>query len=107
MRMRLEVQLSPPSIGYVGVQLRRREIGMSEHLLDRAEVGATFEQVRRKRVAKQVRVHARRVEAGPLGAALEDEERARACERAALRVQEELGAMTAIEVRASAREVAP
>ena len=106
-RMRLEVQLAPPPIGYVGVQLRRREVRMSEHLLDRPEVGAALEQVRRKRVAKQVRVHACRVEAGLLGAPLEDEERAGACERAALRVQEELGAMTPVEVRASAGEVAP
>ena len=43
MRMRLEVQLPPPAIGYVRVQLRRREIGMSEHLLNRSKVGASLE----------------------------------------------------------------
>ena len=36
MRVRLEIQLAPPAIGYVRVQLRRREIGMPEHLLDGA-----------------------------------------------------------------------
>jgi hypothetical protein len=35
MRVRLEIQLTPPAIGYVRVQLGRCEIGMSEHFLDR------------------------------------------------------------------------
>ena len=58
-------------------------------------------------MTEQVRVHARRVEPGLLGAALEDQEGARARERAALRVEEELGAVPAVEVRPAAREVAP
>ena len=45
-RMRLEVQLAAAAIGYVGVELGRGEIGVPEHLLDGAEVGAAFEQVR-------------------------------------------------------------
>jgi hypothetical protein len=36
MRVRLEIQLTPPAIGYVRVQLRSGEIGMSEHFLNRA-----------------------------------------------------------------------
>jgi hypothetical protein len=46
--MRLEVQLSTTPIRYVCVQLGRREIRVPEHLLDGAEVGSAFEQVRRK-----------------------------------------------------------
>ena len=62
--VRLEVQLPSPPIGYVRVQLRRREVGMAEHLLNGAEVGAALEQVRRERVAQQVRMDAARLEAG-------------------------------------------
>ena len=35
MWMRLEVQLATPPIGYVGVQLGRRQVCMPQHLLDR------------------------------------------------------------------------
>ncbi len=75
---------------------------MSEHLLNRAEVGAALEEVRRKRVSEQMRVHARGVEAGLLRSALEDEERTRARERAALCVEEELRAMATVEMRPAA-----
>jgi hypothetical protein len=104
--MRVVVQLAPPPIGYVCVQLRGGEIGMSEHFLNRAEVGAALEQVRRERMAQQVRVHARRVEAGLFRPAPEDQERARAGERAALRVQEELGTVAAVQVRPPSGQVA-
>jgi hypothetical protein len=43
MRVRLEIQLAPPAIGYVCVELRRREIGMSEHFLNRSQVCASLE----------------------------------------------------------------
>src|SRR5262249_10118873 len=43
----------PPSVD-VAVQLRRREGAVAEQLLDRAQVGATLEQVRRKRVPQPV-----------------------------------------------------
>ena len=77
MRVRLEVQLATPPIGYVRVQLGRREIRMPEHLLDRTQVGSALEQVRRERVAQQVRMDALRLEAG-LGCELaEDQEGAR------------------------------
>jgi hypothetical protein len=36
MRVRLEVQLATSPIGYVGVELGGREVGMAEHLLDAA-----------------------------------------------------------------------
>ena len=63
--VRPEVQLPASPIGYVGVELGRREIGMAEHFLNAAEVGAALEQVRRERVAQEVRVDAARVEARP------------------------------------------
>src|SRR3954449_5463485 len=56
-RMRLEVgrlELLPRE---VRVELRGREVGMAEHLLDRAQVTAAREQVRRKAVPESVRAH--------------------------------------------------
>jgi hypothetical protein len=41
--MRSEVQLPAAPIGYVGVQLGRREVGVPEHFLNRAQVGSAFE----------------------------------------------------------------
>src|SRR5919106_6873991 len=90
----------------MGVELRGAEIGVPEHLLDAPQVGAALEQVRGEGVPKQVRVDLRGVEPGLGGKAAEDEECAGACERAALRVQEELRAVTAVEVGPSAGEVA-
>ena len=50
---------------------------MAEHLLHAAEVGAALEQVRRERVAQQVRVDALGLEAGGRGEPAQDQERAR------------------------------
>ena len=47
-RVRLEIQRATAAIGYVGVELGRGEIRVTQHLLDRAQVGAAFEQVRRE-----------------------------------------------------------
>src|SRR4051794_22415661 len=80
---------------------------MAEHLLHASEVGAALEQVRRERVAEQVRVHAALLEPCDRGEPAEDQEDARAGERAALRVQEEVGAMPPVEVGPPAREVPP
>jgi hypothetical protein len=41
--------------GDVGVYLRRRDIGMAEHLLNGANIGVVLDQMRRKRMAKSVR----------------------------------------------------
>src|SRR4051812_13522535 len=54
----------------MAVHLRRRERAVAEQLLDRPQVGAAFEQVRRERVAQPVRMRdeapeRRRVEAPP------------------------------------------
>jgi len=62
--MRLEIQLAASPIRYVGVQLRGREIGVSEHLLNGAEVSAAFEEVGREGVPEQVGVNALRLEPG-------------------------------------------
>ena len=106
MGMRSEVQLAPASIGYVRVELGGREIGVAEHLLDAAQVGAALEQMRRERVAEQVRMHALRLEPGLLGEAAQDQEGAGAGERPAARVQEELGPVAAVEVGPAHRDVA-
>ena len=79
---------------------------MAEHLLDAAEVGAALEQVRRERVPQQVRVHPAGLQTGAVGEPPEDEERARAGERAAARIEEQVGAVTPVEVRPADRQVA-
>src|SRR3954454_3662433 len=89
-RVRLEVQLAAPPIGYVGVQLGRAQVGVAQHLLDRAQVGPALEEVRGERVPKQVRMDTFRLQPRLLGQAAEDQERARPCEAAALGVEEEL-----------------
>ena len=106
MRMGLEVHLAAAPVRDVRVALRRPEVGVPQHLLHRAEVGAAFEEVGRERVAEEVRVHSTRLEAGPVGQLAEDEERAGARERPAARVQEQLRAVATIKVRAAEREVA-
>src|SRR5262245_23213634 len=106
MRVSREVRLAPPAVGHVGVELGRGEVGVAEHLLDAPQVGAALEQVRRERVAEEVRVDPARLEAGLLGKAAEDQERAGAGQRAALRIEEELGAVARVEEGAAAAQVA-
>ena len=48
----------------VGVDLRRRDVGVAEELLHRAQVGAAIEQVAGEGVAQDVRADALGVEAG-------------------------------------------
>jgi hypothetical protein len=43
MGMRLKVQLSTPPIGYVGIELGCGEVGVAQHLLDAAKIGASLE----------------------------------------------------------------
>jgi hypothetical protein len=80
---------------------------MSKHFLNRAQVGAALEQVRRERMPEEMRVHSLRLEPGLLRELAEDQERARARQRTALCVEEELRSMAPVEVRPPAREVAP
>ena len=75
-RVRGEVRLPAAPVGDVRVALGRGEVGVPEHLLHGAEVGAALEQVGRERVAEQVRVDALGLEPGLLGELAQDEERA-------------------------------
>src|SRR5690349_20772338 len=54
--MRAVVDLAQPAGVDVAVYLGRRERAVAEQLLDRAQVGAALEQVRREGVAQPVRV---------------------------------------------------
>src|SRR3954454_16186166 len=56
-RVRLEVDVLQAVAREVRVQLRRGDVGVAEHLLDRAQVAAAGEQVGRERVPKRVRAH--------------------------------------------------
>jgi hypothetical protein len=96
--MSLEVEVAAAAVGDVRVQLGRRQIGVPEHFLDAAQVGAALEQVGRERVPQQVRVHPFRLEPRFGGELAQDEEGAGACERAALSVQEELGTVAPVEI---------
>src|SRR5581483_5491659 len=79
---------------------------MSEHFLNRSEVGASLQQVSGEGVAEEVGVDAARLQPRRGGQPAEDEEGARAGERAALRIEEELGPVAPVEVRPPAGEVA-
>ena len=102
-----EVELAAAAIADMRVKLGRGEVGVAEHLLNAAQVGAAFEEVGRERVPEQVRVDALGVEAGFLGKPAQDQEDARAGEAAALGVEEELGTSAPVEVWPASREVAP
>ena len=75
---------------------------MSKHFLNRSQISASLEQVGGEGMAKDVGVHAGRVEPGLACQRAQDQERAGAGERAALGVQEELRAVAPVEVRPSA-----
>src|SRR5207302_8093303 len=49
-RVRLEVQLAPAAIGYVRVELGGGQIGVSEHFLNRPEIGPSLAEMRRRGV---------------------------------------------------------
>ena len=74
-RVRVKIQLAPPPIGYVRVELGRRQVGVAEQLLNAAQVGAPLEQVCGERMAEQVRMYACRLEPGLLGQPAQDQER--------------------------------
>ena len=78
MGVRLEVQLPAAPVGYVRIQLRRGEVGVSEHLLDTAQIRAALQQMGREGVAEEVRVDAAGLEPGGRCEAAQDEKGARA-----------------------------
>src|ERR1051325_7557170 len=102
MRMRLEVQLPTPPIGYVRVQLGCGEIRMAEHFLHRPEVGASLQEMRGERVAQEMWMDALRVQAGLRCEPPEDQERALARQGTAPRVEEELRPVARVEERPAA-----
>jgi hypothetical protein len=103
--MRLEIQLPTALVGYVGVELRGREIGMSEHFLNRSQIGSPLEEVGGERVPEQVRMDTMGIEARFLGEFAEDQEGAGPCQGPASGVQEQLRPVPRVEERAAAREV--
>jgi hypothetical protein len=105
MGVRLEVQLAAAPVGYVRVQLRGREVGVAEHLLDASEVCPALEQVGGEGMAKQMRVHTLGVESCLLGQAAQDQERAGARQWAAANVEKELRPVAAVEVRTAECQV--
>ena len=105
--MRLEVDVTAAAVGDVRVPLRRTQVGVAEHLLHGSEIRSAFEQVRREGVAQEMRMHAPGLETGALRELPEDQERPGSRERAAARVQEELGPVAPVEVGATHGEVAP
>ena len=79
---------------------------MSEQFLNAAEIGPSLEEVSGEGVAQEVGVDAARLQACDLGQPAQDQESPGPGQPAALRVQEELGAVPPVEVRAPAGEVA-
>ena len=53
-RVKLVVHRAQARIQDVRINLRRRQVGMAQHHLDRAQVGAALEQVRGKRMPQDV-----------------------------------------------------
>ena len=82
------VHRSQPRFEYVRVDLRRREVGVAEHQLNRAQIGAALEEVRSERVAQHMRAdRSPQVCLAPvLG---EDLPEADAAQRPAARIQEQ------------------
>ena len=70
-RVKLVVDGAQPRIEDVRVDLRRRQIAVAEHHLDRAQVGAALEQVRGERMPQHVRAERAR-HTGPLAVLLQD-----------------------------------
>ena len=75
--MRAVVDLPQEAGVHVAVHLRRRERAVAEQLLDRAQVGAALEQVRREGVPQAVRMRKQAAERARVetAAARREEER--------------------------------
>src|SRR5436853_5574144 len=79
---------------------------MAEHLLNRAQVGASLEQVRGERMAEKMGVNAGGVQPRGLGEPAQDQEGPGACQWPAAGVEEQLRAVVPVEVRPAASQVA-
>src|SRR6187455_1664500 len=73
------VDRTHPMLEHVGIDLRGREVGMTEHHLDGAEIGAAFEQVRGERMPQRMRAEPG-LQPGLAGVGLENLPEAHACE---------------------------
>src|SRR6266446_10587236 len=69
--MRLDQRLEPLA-EHMGIDLRRRDIGVAEHLLDAAQIGAVVEEMAGEGVAQHVRRDAPGIDAGEDGEVLEE-----------------------------------
>src|SRR6266446_5556757 len=69
--MRLDQRLEPLAED-MGIDLRRRDIGMAEHLLDAAQIGAVVEEMAGEGVPQHMGRDARRVDPGGDGEVLEE-----------------------------------
>src|SRR6476661_1625355 len=78
---------------------------MSEHSLNGSQVCSSLEEVSRKRVAEEMRMHALGVEPGLFGQFAEDQKGAGPRQSAAAGVQKQLGPVADVQVRAAAGEV--
>ena len=70
-RMMLEHELLQPLLQHMRVDLRRRDVGVAQQLLHRAQVGAAIEQMAGKGMPQHVGRDPLRVEAGLLGQLLQ------------------------------------
>src|SRR5918999_3749852 len=95
-RVRLEVHVLQALARQVRVELGRRDVRVSEHLLHGAQVAAAREQMRRERVPERVRAHAVR-EPGGLRVAAHDLVEALPRELAAAEVDEEVRLRDALD----------
>src|SRR3954451_8324191 len=106
-RVRLEVDVLQAVAREMRVELSGGDVGVAEHLLDRAEVAAAGEQVRRERVPERVRRHAVG-EAGGRRVPADDLVEALAGERLAAEVDEQVRDDPAVhQRRAAAVQVDP
>ena len=71
---------------------------MTEHFLNRSEIGASLEQVSGERMPEEVRMDTCGVEARNFGQTAQDEERSGAGQRAAFRVEKQFGTVPPVEV---------
>jgi hypothetical protein len=69
--MRVEVHVAQPVGREVGVDLSGPDVGVTEHLLERAQVAAARQQMGGERVAQRVGAHALR-QPGAAGVGLDD-----------------------------------
>src|SRR5260221_52010 len=69
--MRLDQRLEPLA-EHMGIDLRRRDIGVAEHLLDAAQIGAVVEEMAGEGVAQHMRRDAPGIDAGEDGEVLEE-----------------------------------